>query len=122
MRECPQWYHCPGERRFGAGARVRDRLEGDLSPRWNRPVISSITVCWEDINGITEVSWGQQRFSKETSEKIEGDRFRLDLQIASRGIGEHTRLACNCPASSPDCFRDEAGDIAAVVFAMGMTL
>ncbi|MGC2578927.1 MAG: hypothetical protein WA376_15280, partial [Terrimicrobiaceae bacterium] len=30
------------------------------------------------------------------------------------------RLACNCPASSPDRFRDEAGDIAAVVFAMRM--
>ena len=39
---------------------------------------------------------------------------------ACRWIGEHTRLACNCPASSPDRFRDEAGDIAAVLFAMRM--
>ena len=33
---------------------------------------------------------------------------------AAAGIGEGTRLACHCPASSPDILREEAGDIAAV--------
>ncbi|MGA9578723.1 MAG: hypothetical protein WBV90_14010, partial [Terrimicrobiaceae bacterium] len=38
------------------------------------------------------------------------------------GLGSTRVLACTCPASSPDRFRDEAAEIAAVVFAIRMML
>jgi len=43
---------------------------------------------------------------------------RIAVTIYAVGIGEHTRLACACPASSQNRFCNEAADIAAVVFAM----
>ena len=41
-------------------------------------------------------------------------------QCRGVGFGEHTRLACDCPASSPDGFRNEAGALVTVLFAMIM--
>jgi hypothetical protein len=44
--------------------------------------------------------------------------LQIAVTIYAVGIGEQTRLACDCPASSPNRFCNEAADIAAVVFAM----
>ena len=40
------------------------------------------------------------------------------IKFREVGFWEHTRLACDRPASSPDGFRNEAGALAAVLFAM----